>query len=41
MQNVDLGASDILQTVLQRATAFGDNRTLEDEVTMVALKVAG
>ncbi len=41
MQSVDLRASDILQNVLQKATAFGDNRSLEDDVTMVALKVAG
>jgi sigma-B regulation protein RsbU (phosphoserine phosphatase) len=40
LQSVDLRASDILQTVLQRATAFGDNRSLADDVTMVALKIA-
>ena len=41
LQSADLRASDILQTVLQRASAFGENRTLADDVTMVALKVAG
>ena len=41
MQSADIRASDILQTVLQRATAFGDNRSLADDVTMVALKISG
>ena len=40
LQSVDLKASDILQTVLRQATAFGDNRSLADDVTMVALKIA-
>ena len=40
VQGVDLRASDLLQSVLQRATAFGDNRSLADDVTMVALKIA-
>lgn len=41
LQSADLKASDILQTVLQQASAFGENRALADDVTMVALKVAG
>jgi sigma-B regulation protein RsbU (phosphoserine phosphatase) len=40
MKSMDLKASDILQTVLRQATAFGDNRSLADDVTMVALKIA-
>lgn len=40
VQGVDLRASDLVQSVLQRATAFGDNRSLADDVTMVALKIA-
>jgi len=41
LQSADLTAPDILQTILQRASAFGENRTLADDVTMVALKIAG
>jgi len=40
LESKELKASDILQTVLQRATAFGDNKSLADDVTMVALKIA-
>ncbi|NWG05904.1 MAG: SpoIIE family protein phosphatase [Chloroflexi bacterium] len=41
LQSADLRASDMLQTVLQRASAFGDNKALADDVTMVALRIAG
>ena len=41
LQSADLTAPDILQTILQRASAFGENKTLADDVTMVALKVSG
>jgi len=40
LQSADLTAPDILQTILQRASAFGENKTLADDVTMVALKVS-
>ena len=41
LQNVDLTASDILQIVLRQASAFGESKSLADDVTMVALKVSG
>jgi len=40
LQNVDLTASDILQIVLRQASAFGESKSLADDVTMVALKVS-
>ena len=39
LQNADLSASGTLQTVLQQASAFGDNKMLADDVTMISLKV--
>ncbi len=41
LQNSDRAAPDILQAMYQRASAFGDNRSLADDVTMVALKISG
>ena len=41
LQSADLTAPDILQSVYQRASAFGDNKSLADDVTMVALKISG
>ena len=38
-KNVDLSASDIVQTVRQGLEAFGDGHTLEDDTTFVALKI--
>ncbi len=40
VQSADLTAPDILQTVYQRASAFGSNKALADDVTMVALKIS-
>ena len=40
-QHANLTAPDILQTVYRRASAFGSNRSLADDVTMVAVKVSG
>ncbi|MCI0552059.1 MAG: SpoIIE family protein phosphatase [Anaerolineae bacterium] len=40
-QSAGLAAPDILQTVYQRASAFGSNQSLADDVTMVALKISG
>lgn len=40
LQSTHLTAPNILQSVLQRASAFGDNRSLADDLTMVALKIA-
>jgi len=41
MQGADLTAPDILQTILQQASAFGESKSLADDVTMVALKISG
>lgn len=41
LQNSERAAPDILQAMYQRASAFGDNRSLADDVTMVALKISG
>lgn len=41
LQNSKRAAPDILQAMYQRASAFGDNRSLADDVTMVALKISG
>ena len=40
LQSTHLTAPNILQSVLQRASAFGDNKSLADDLTMVALKIA-
>jgi sigma-B regulation protein RsbU (phosphoserine phosphatase) len=40
-QYADHPASDLLQAVRQAVNAFGDNRPLMDDVTMVALKISG
>lgn len=39
-QSTHLSAPNILQSVLQKASAFGDNRSLADDLTMVALKIS-
>ena len=39
-QHANQTAPDILQAVCQHASAFGSNRSLADDVTMVALKVS-
>jgi phosphoserine phosphatase RsbU/P len=39
-QNADLRAPDILQVVRRSVSAFGENKPLADDVTMVALKVS-
>jgi phosphoserine phosphatase RsbU/P len=39
-QNADLRAPDMLQVVRQSVSAFGDNKPLADDVTMIALKIA-
>ena len=41
MQSADLTALNILQTVYQGASAFGNTQLLADDVTMVALKISG
>jgi len=38
-KNVDLGATDIVQTVRRGLEAFGDGHVLEDDTTFVALKL--
>jgi sigma-B regulation protein RsbU (phosphoserine phosphatase) len=40
-QNADRPAPDLLQAVRQAVSAFGDDRPLMDDVTMVALRIAG
>ncbi len=40
-QNADRTAPDLLQAVRQAVSAFGGNRPLVDDVTMVALKISG
>jgi len=40
LQNADLSAADMLQTVRQGLSAFGGNKPLADDVTMVALKIS-
>jgi sigma-B regulation protein RsbU (phosphoserine phosphatase) len=40
-QHADRPAPDLLQAVRQAVTAFGGNRPLVDDVTMVALKISG
>jgi sigma-B regulation protein RsbU (phosphoserine phosphatase) len=40
-QNADRTAPDLLQAVRQAVSAFGGNRPLMDDVTMVALKISG
>lgn len=39
-QNGDLRASDLLQVVRRGMSAFGNNRPLADDVTMIALKIS-
>jgi sigma-B regulation protein RsbU (phosphoserine phosphatase) len=39
-QNFDLRASDLIQVIRQSVSAFGSNRPLADDVTMIALKVS-
>jgi sigma-B regulation protein RsbU (phosphoserine phosphatase) len=40
-QHADRSAPDLLQAVRQAISAFGGNRPLMDDITMVALKIAG
>ncbi len=40
IHNVDLSASDILQAVLQGVNVFGNNQSLADDVTMIAMKIS-
>ena len=40
LKSTHLTAPHILQTVLRQTSAFGDNRSLADDLTMVALKIA-
>jgi sigma-B regulation protein RsbU (phosphoserine phosphatase) len=40
-QNADRPAPDLLQAVRQAVSAFGGNKPLTDDVTMVALKISG
>ena len=40
-QNADRPAPDLLQAVRQAISAFGGDRPLMDDVTMVALKISG
>jgi serine phosphatase RsbU (regulator of sigma subunit) len=40
-QHADRPAPDLLQAVRQAMSAFGGNRPLMDDVTMVALKISG
>jgi sigma-B regulation protein RsbU (phosphoserine phosphatase) len=40
-RNADLRAPDMLQVVRQSVSAFGDNKPLADDVTMITLKVSG
>jgi sigma-B regulation protein RsbU (phosphoserine phosphatase) len=40
-QHADRPAQDLLQAVRQAVSAFGGNRPLVDDVTMVALKISG
>jgi phosphoserine phosphatase RsbU/P len=40
-QNAERPAPDLLQAVRQALSAFGGNRPLVDDVTMVALKISG
>ena len=39
-QNADLTAPNMLQVLRQGMGAFGDNRPLVDDVTMIALKIS-
>jgi sigma-B regulation protein RsbU (phosphoserine phosphatase) len=40
LQSTHLAAPKILQSVLQQASAFGNNQSLADDLTMVALKIS-
>jgi phosphoserine phosphatase RsbU/P len=40
LQSTHMTAPNILQTLLQQTSAFGDNKSLADDVTMVALKIS-
>ena len=40
LQSTHLTAPNILQTVLQQASAFGDNKSLADDLTMIAFKIS-
>jgi sigma-B regulation protein RsbU (phosphoserine phosphatase) len=40
-QYADRPAPDLLQAVRQALSAFGGNRPLVDDVTMIALKISG
>jgi sigma-B regulation protein RsbU (phosphoserine phosphatase) len=40
-QHADRTTPDLLQAILQAVSAFGGDRPLVDDVTMVALKIAG
>jgi len=39
--NKDLSASDLIQVVRQSLSAFGENKRLEDDATLIALKYSG
>ncbi|MEW5827432.1 MAG: SpoIIE family protein phosphatase [Chloroflexota bacterium] len=39
--NKDLSASDLIQVVRQGLNAFGENKRLEDDATLIALKYSG
>jgi sigma-B regulation protein RsbU (phosphoserine phosphatase) len=39
--NKDLSASDMIQVVRQGLSAFGENKRLEDDATLIALKYSG
>jgi phosphoserine phosphatase RsbU/P len=40
LQSTHLTAPNLLQAVLQQSSAFGDNKSLADDLTMVALKIS-
>ncbi|HEU0292538.1 MAG TPA: PP2C family protein-serine/threonine phosphatase [Anaerolineales bacterium] len=40
LQSTHLSAPSILQSILQKASAFGNNQSLADDLTMVALKIS-
>jgi sigma-B regulation protein RsbU (phosphoserine phosphatase) len=40
-QNAHLSASNMIQSVRQSVSAFGENQRLADDITMIALKMTG
>jgi sigma-B regulation protein RsbU (phosphoserine phosphatase) len=40
-QNAHLSVSDMIQIVRQSVSTFTENKPLEDDITMIALKVSG